>query len=289
MLARPLARPVYPDGMLPRGRRAAVAGTILLVLSACAPSNRTQAKAPAQASMSPLVVENPPPSPTPSPSPTPAPTPTPAPVAAPALAPGVVTIDMRVYRQVMNLDCETAALQMGLAALGHYFSQQQLFAYEKPDTRQPVMKAGTKIVLQWGNPYTNFVGDVNGIDTVPTGYGVYWPIILEVARSHGAPGSVGRAGYSATEIYAALEAHHPVVVWVETGWMNPGSLRGTWTSWDGSRINYSLIEHAVTLSGVSSTQVRVNDPWKAGSQYWYSKAAFQASWADFDNMAVILQ
>src|SRR5947209_4910724 len=105
MLARPLARPVYPDGMLPRGRRA------------------------------------------------------------------------------------------GVAALGHYFSQQQLFAYEKPDTRQPVMKAGTKIVLQWGNPYTNFVGDVNGIDTVPTGYGVYWPIILEVARSHGAPGSVGRAGY----------------------------------------------------------------------------------------------
>ena len=92
-----------------------------------------------------------------------------------------------------------------------------------------------------------------------------------------------------TEIYAALEAHHPVVVWVETGWMNPGSLRGTWTSWDGSRINYSLIEHTVTLSGVSPTQVRVNDPWKAGSQYWYSKAAFQASWADFDNMAVILQ
>jgi uncharacterized protein YvpB len=50
-----------------------------------------------------------------------------------------------------------------------------------------------------------------------------------------------------------------------------------------------LIEHAVTLSGVSQTQVRVNDPWKSGSQYWYSKAAFQGSWADFNNMAVILE
>jgi uncharacterized protein YvpB len=274
--------------MAPRVRRIAVTATILTALSACAPAGQPQAQATVQASISPLLVEHP--SPTPSPTPAPTPTPAPAATAAPTLPPNVFTIAMPVYWQVMNLDCETAALQMGLAALGHTYSQQQLFAYEKPDTRQPVMKPGTKVVLQWGNPYTNFVGDVNGIDTVPTGYGVYWPIILEVARSHGAPGSVGREGYSAGEIYAALQAHHPVLVWVETGWMNPGSLRGTWTAWDGNtRINYSLIEHVVTLSGVSPTQVRVNDPWKAGSQYWYSKAAFEYSWRDFNDMAVILQ
>jgi len=50
-----------------------------------------------------------------------------------------------------------------------------------------------------------------------------------------------------------------------------------------------LIEHAVTLSGVSATQVRVNDPWKSGSQYWFSKSEFERSWADFNNMAVVLQ
>jgi uncharacterized protein YvpB len=47
-----------------------------------------------------------------------------------------------------------------------------------------------------------------------------------------------------------------------------------------------LVEHAVTLSGVSQTQVRVNDPLH-GTQYWISKALFEATWRDFNNMAVI--
>ena len=103
--------------------------------------------------------------------------------------------------------------------------------------------------------------------------------------------SIGKEGFSAAEVYQALANHHPVLAWVETGWANAraAGYTGVWTSWDNQPIRYSLIEHVVTLSGVSPTQVRVNDPWKAGSQYWYSKAAFQASWADFDNMAVILQ
>jgi uncharacterized protein YvpB len=60
----------------------------------------------------------------------------------------------------------------------------------------------------------------------------------------------------------------------------------TWKAWDGRTIRYSYAEHAVTLSGVSPTQVRVNDPLH-GTQYWISKATFETSWADFDNMAVV--
>ena len=272
---------------MPCSRRIAVAVTILTALSACAPAGQPQAQATVQASINPLLVEHPTPSPTPAPTPTPAPAATPA----PTLPPGVVLIGMRVFPQVMNLDCETAALQMGLDALGRYYTQQQLFAFENPDTRKPVLKPGTKIVLQWGNPYTNFVGDVNGSDLGPTGYGVYYPLILAIARSQGAPGSIGGEGFTAAQVYAALANHHPVLVWVETGWENAraAGYTGTWTSWDEKQINYSLIEHVVTLSGVSPTQVRVNDPWRAGSQYWYSKAAFENSWRDFSNMAVILQ
>ncbi len=234
--------------------------------------------------------------PLPTPSPSPTPTATPAPTAPPAATnpPGTVTFPMPVFKQAMALDCETAALQMGLAAMGHTFSQPELFAGQNPDTRQPVMVPGTKKVAQWGNPYTNFVGNVNGSDTVPTGYGVYYPLILTIARSHGAPASTGGENLTAAQVYAAVASGHPVVVWVETGWMNAraAGYTGTWTSWadTGSKqIKYSLIEHVVTLSGVSPTQVRVNDPWKSGSQYWYGKAAFEASWADFNNMAVILQ
>lgn len=227
------------------------------------------------------------------------PTPTPSPSQSPTLGteatPNEVTIAMPVYKQTMALDCETAALQMGLAALGHTYSQEYLFSFEPYDPRLPVLdKINPKKVVEWGNPYTHFVGKVNGSDLGPTGYGVYYPVILSVAQSHGAPSSIGGEGMSAAQIYAALANGHPVLVWVETGWENAraAGYTGVWTSWPdtGSKqISYSLIEHVVTLSGVSATQIRVNDPWKSGSQYWFSKAEFERSWSDFDNMAIILQ
>src|SRR5438270_11544087 len=104
-------------------------------------------------------------------APTPVATPTPAPT------PATVTIPVPVYQRSMTLDCETAALQQGLAYYGHHVSQAELFALEGPDTRLPVMGANHTVV-RWGNPYTNFVGYVNGSDWNPTGYGVYWPVIL---------------------------------------------------------------------------------------------------------------
>ena len=72
-----------------------------------------------------------------------------------------ITFPVPVYRQTMNLDCETAALQMALASLGHYYSQADLFSLENPDTRPPVMGANHTIV-RWGDPYTNYVGNVSG-------------------------------------------------------------------------------------------------------------------------------
>jgi uncharacterized protein YvpB len=88
-----------------------------------------------------------------------------------------VTIPVPVYQQSMVLDCETAALQQGLAYYGINVSQSELFAAEYADVRLPVM-GPNHTVLRWGNPYTNFVGYVNGSDWTPTGYGVYWPVIL---------------------------------------------------------------------------------------------------------------
>ena len=266
---------------------ALVIGTIAVLAS---PTYKIAAARPTPAPL--LAIGHP--APTPSPTLTPSQTPTQAPTAAPTAA-GVVTFYVPVHAQTMNLDCETAALQMGLEALGHPYSQNALFALEPQDTRAPVLDPNNKKrVLQWGNPYTNFVGNVNGSDLGPTGYGIYYPVILSIAQSHGAPASTGGEGVTAAQVYAALAKGHPVLVWVETGWENAraAGYTGVWTSWPDTgskRISYSLIEHVVTLSGVSPTQVRVNDPWKSGSQYWFSKAAFEASWADFNNMAVILQ
>jgi uncharacterized protein YvpB len=224
----------------------------------------------------------------PPPAPAPAPAPAPRPAAAPrAWAPpaGYVTIPVPIYRQAMTLDCETSALRMGLAAFGHYYSDSALFAAENPDTRAPVM-GPNHTVVQWGDPYTNFVGNVWGSDYTPTGYGVYYPVIVSIARSHGMPNAYGGEGFAPATVYGALSAGHPVEIWIETNWARPWL--GTWTAWDGRRVRYSYVEHAVILSGVSATQVRVNDPLH-GTQYWISKYQFENVWRDFNNMAVIFQ
>src|SRR2546421_888975 len=161
-------------------------------------------------------------------------TPTPAPT------PATVTIPVPVIQQSMVLDCETAALQQGLAYYGLNISQSQLFAEEYADVRLPVMGAN-HTVLRWGNPYTNFVGYVNGSDWAPTGFGVYWPVILELARSHGFRNAIGGEGWAPSAIYAALAAGQPVQVWIETRFERVPL--GTWTAWDGNAVRYSYAEH----------------------------------------------
>jgi uncharacterized protein YvpB len=116
--------------------------------------------------------------------------------------------------------------------------------------------------------------------------------LLSLVQANGVPNAEGGEGaangWTPARIYAELAAGHPVMAWTETGWGHP--YVGYWTTFDEKiKIRYSLIEHVVTLSGVSATQVRVNDPWHSGSQYWFSKAAFEASWADFDNMAIVFK
>jgi uncharacterized protein YvpB len=200
-----------------------------------------------------------------------------------------ITIPVPIYRQDFNLDCETASLQMGLAAFGHSYSQSSLFALEKADTRAPVLGpivGGFRTVLQWGDPYTNFVGDVNGSDTAPTGYGVYYPLILQIAQSHGMPGAAGGEFFGSGTVYDALANLHPVAVWVEVAWAHP-PVR-TWTAWDGRQVRYSLEEHTVVLTGLTDDAVRVNDPWH-GTQYWVSRTTFEASWRDFNDMAIVFQ
>src|SRR5713226_365832 len=252
---------------------------LMMCLAACAASSPTGDPGSQPSGSLRLHTEEPPPSPSARA--------VPELVATPAPMQSIFTISMPVYRQVMNLDCEAAALQMALASLGHPYSQPALFAEENADPRLPVMNPD-RSVKHWGNPYVGFVGNVNGSDLAPTGYGVYYPVILAVARSHGAPDATGGEGLSAAGVYGALEAGRPVMVWVETGWERARyPLIGTWITWDGRSIHYSVIEHTVTLSGVSETQVRVTAPCHGGSQYWISKTAFETSWRDFNNMAVI--
>src|SRR5205823_4012474 len=87
----------------------------------------------------------------PSPSPTLSPSPSPSLSPSPAPTPATVTIPVPVIQQSMVLDCETAALQQGLAYYGINVGQPQLFAQQNADVRLPVIGSNHD-VLRWGNP-----------------------------------------------------------------------------------------------------------------------------------------
>ena len=139
-------------------------------------------------------------------------------------------------------------------------------------------------VLRWGDPYTRFVGQVNGSDGIPAGYGVYYPVILRIARNIGLTNAYGGKGLAPATVYRALSTGHAVEVWIEANWTRP--FVGTWSAWDGRAVRYSYAEHTVTLSGVSPTEVQVDDHLR-GTQYWISKSLFEGVWADFNAMAMV--
>src|SRR5256885_12374740 len=101
---------------------------------------------------------------------------------------------------------------MGLATSGHKYSQAELFAFEAPDTRAAVI-GPNHTVLRGGNPYTNFVGLVDGLESNMTGYGVYSPVMLQIAKTHGVPGPTGGAGLSAKTVYQPLNTGPAGAVW----------------------------------------------------------------------------
>src|ERR671936_1481492 len=85
------------------------------------------------------------------------------------LVPGVV-----YSAQTHKLSCEAAALQMALSHEGVNVSQDDVLALIPVDKRSPESDADG---MHWGNPFTTFVGDVDGSEVDGSGYGTYFPTI----------------------------------------------------------------------------------------------------------------
>ena len=190
--------------------------------------------------------------------------------------------DVPYYRQVHELSCEEAALQMALAHEGIYASQDQELNDLVIDWRHSYYDSNG---LRWGDAYTNFVGDPDGSEVLLTGYGVYWSDIGRIAALYGARVLVQGENISPATVYDSILHNHPVVAWVTFDWRyhSPGS----YLAFDGRGIPYSgAVEHAVTLVGVTPDSVLVDNPWTG--QQWISKATFEASFATYHYMAVVL-
>lgn len=196
--------------------------------------------------------------------------------------PRAITLSVPWYHQDFELSCEEAALRMALAHEGIPTTDGTILGIIGTDTRPAFFENGA---LRWGDPFVTFVGDPNGSEVGLTGYGTYYPTIARAAGTLG--GQVLGAGQriDPPSVYDAVLHGHPVVAWVTYQWVVPD--RDDYVAFDGRTVPYAgPVEHAVTVVGVNDSSVLVNNPWSGPE--WVSKSTFEAAYAIYDQMAVIL-
>jgi uncharacterized protein YvpB len=212
----------------------------------------------------------------------------PSPEPTPQARPTERVLDIKMHYQEHNLTCEAAALKMALAYEGITVDEMTLIGYMTNDRRPAQFDSRGRLVA-WGDPSQGFVGDPDGRIERLTGYGVYFGPVATAATKAGAhPIKAGGGLYGTSiapsEVYDAVLDGHPVVAWISNTYKTVNLSR--YTAFDGAPVWYTLTEHAVTLVGVRPDAVLINDPWFG--QRWHSKAQFEAAYATFQQMAVIV-
>jgi uncharacterized protein YvpB len=213
-------------------------------------------------------------------SPSPSPEPSPRPIER--------VLDIKIHYQEHSLSCEAAALKMALSYAGINVDEMTLIGYMTRDPR-PAKFDSQRHLAAWGNPAKGFVGDPNGNIQRYTGYGVYQEPVARAALQAGAHLIDAGSGLYGSpvppyEVYDAVLDGHPVVAWISNTYRTVKLSQ--YTAYDGSTVSFTLTEHAVTVIGVRPDAVLINDPWFG--QHWHSKAQFEAAYATFQQMAVII-
>ena len=202
--------------------------------------------------------------------------------------PGERVLDIKIHYQQHNLTCEAAALKMALVYEGIDIDEMTLIGYMTADP-SPARFDSHGHLVAWGDPQQGFVGNPDGHIERYTGYGVYerpvaFAALLAGANVVAAGGGLYVSPIPASEVYDAVLDGHPVVAWISNTYRTAGLKQ--YTAYDGAAVSYTLTEHAVTVIGVRPDAVLINDPWFG--QHWHSKAQFEAAYATFEQMAVIV-
>jgi uncharacterized protein YvpB len=200
------------------------------------------------------------------------------------------------YQQIYVSSCEAAATHVALLMYGVKISERQLIS-ELPMDRRPPVYGDQGTVVRWGDPYRAFVGDIRSGDNWPLeGYGVYAPPILRVLRRHGMTGSWGGSRLTLSALRRALDAGHPIIVWVpklSLYTFKPTLIRRYWTTWQGRRVLWNVNEHAQVLVGYDSGGFYLDNPdyrrFSHGAWLWhYSVAQFQRGWSVLADQAIVV-
>lgn len=152
----------------------------------------------------------------------------------------IFRLPVKYHKQEHSLSCEIASLKMALNGVGIEVEEGELIRRLKFD---PTPK--TKGV--WGNPYTGFVGDIDG-KMGKTGYGVYWQPIADVGNGYTYSEVIQNA--SPEELAEHLLKGRPIVWW---GFFGRGK-KISWQTKEGLNIQAIDGEHARTLVGFAGSK-----------------------------------
>jgi uncharacterized protein YvpB len=189
-------------------------------------------------------------------------------------------------QQGLPLDCESAAMEEATAARGREVSQYTIFSQLPNDPRAATWSNGQ--IYAWVDPYLVFIGNVNGSIPLGTGYGVYDPPLVAVARLNGF-GAVGIESGSPQQVFNYLAVGDPVIL-ITSDTFSPVATQYYWAYDEASHfIPWAWSEHAVTVvaeDGVAGT-ITLNDVGD-GRMKTFTMSQFAAFWTSFLDMAVVL-
>lgn len=197
--------------------------------------------------------------------------------------PDTVELPVKEYTQKYPLSCEAAATSVALQYLGFGTSEDEvlgLLPYDK--TPKTVDGQGN---ITWGDPDLGFVGDYDGV-YLKTGYGIYSHPLAEAVKAKIKVHLVQGENLKLEELYQAVAAHHPVVVWVPTRFENVKPQ--TWKTPTGKTITWIEHEHAMVFRGYNKKEntVTLMDV-HYGKYQTRTVAEFLRGWAYLGNQAVI--
>jgi uncharacterized protein YvpB len=190
--------------------------------------------------------------------------------------------------QQHNLSCEAAALRMALSYYGISADETTLMNEMTRDPRPAVFDRSGRLVT-WGDPAAAYVGNPDGHIERYTGYGAYHQPVARAAIAAGASVIESGSGLYGSPVppadaYNAVLDGHPVVAWISNTY-HQVSLR-SYVAYDGATVRYTLTEHAVTLVGVRTDAVLIDDPWFGRA--WHPKVQFESAYRTFSDMAVVV-
>lgn len=181
------------------------------------------------------------------------------------------------HKQEHSLSCEIAALKMALSGVGVDVPENELIQKLRfdPTSRSKGI---------WGDPYTGFVGDIDG-KMGKTGYGVYWQPVADVANNYVYSEVIENA--SPQILAEHLLEGRPIVWW---GYFGRGK-KINWQTPVGKKIEAVDGEHARTLVGFAGSKENpegffIFDP-IYGEMFWTTEELLENS-KPFNNSGIVV-